>query len=286
MSKNRKSWITPCFWYDGEAEKAAAFYCENFKEARITAESPVAVEFEVSGQPFICLNGGPQFRPNPSISFYYICQTREEMDAVWKAFEKGGNVLMPIDRYPWGERYGWIQDKYGVSWQFVLDDMAETGQKIIPCLMFSGDQCGRAKEAMEHYSSVFREYELDDILRYKSNEPPNKEGTIKRARFALDGQKFMVMDSADPHDFGFDEGVSLTIYCDTQDEIDYYWGKLTEGGQESMCGWLKDRFGVSWQVIPAVLGEIMSDPNKAQKAAQVFMEMKKFDIEQVIRASL
>ena len=96
----------------------------------------------------------------------------------------------------------------------------------------------------------------------------------------------MVMDSAENHNFDFSEGVSLTIHCETQEEIDFYWEKLTESGKESMCGWLKDKFGVSWQVIPVVLDKIMNDPEKAGKAAKAFMAMRKLDIEQIVQATL
>ena len=96
----------------------------------------------------------------------------------------------------------------------------------------------------------------------------------------------MLMESAHPHPFTFSEGVSLTIHCDTQNEIDYYWEKLTESGEESMCGWLKDKFGVSWQIIPIILSKIMSDPAKAGKAAQAFMAMRKLNIEQIVQASI
>ncbi len=139
--------------------------------------------------------------------------------------------------------------------------------------MFVGDQYGRAEEAIDHYSSIFKNPKLDGIMRYGSDDSPDKEGMVKHAQFALNGQKFMVMDSAQPHDFNFSEGVSFRIHCETQVEIDYYWDKLMEGGQESRCGWLKDKFGVSWQVIPTILGKLMSDPNTAEKTAQAFIDM-------------
>ena len=109
---------------------------------------------------------------------------------------------------------------------------------------------------------------------------------MKHAQISLDGNKLMLMDSAAPHTFTFSEGVSLTIYCETQQEIDHYWEKLTESGAESMCGWLRDKFGVSWQIIPTVLNKIMGDPKKAGKAAQAFMTMRKLNIEQIVQASL
>jgi len=281
-----KEKITPCLWFDGQAKEAATLYCSIFADAKITAQSPIVTAIEVSGQSITLLDGGPIYKPNPSISFYYICEKAEELDRIWKAFSKEGTVLMPLDKYPWGEKYGWINDKYGISWQFSLGKLSDVGQKITPCLLFTGKQYGRAEEALNHYSSIFKNSKVDGILRYGKNESPDEEGKVKHAQFGLNGQKFMVMDSAQPHNFTFSEGVSLTIHCQTQEEIDYYWGKLTESGEESMCGWLKDKFGVSWQVIPTILNKIMSDPAKAGKAAQAFMSMRKFNIEQLVQASI
>ena len=152
--------------------------------------------------------------------------------------------------------------------------------------MYTGKQYGRADEAIAHYSSIFKNVKVDGILRYGANELPDQEGKVKHAQFALDDQKFMIMESAAPHNFTFTEGISLTIHCDTQKEIDYYWEKLTESGAESMCGWLKDKFGVSWQIVPNILNKIMSDPAKAGKAAQAFMSMRKLNIEQIVQASI
>jgi predicted 3-demethylubiquinone-9 3-methyltransferase (glyoxalase superfamily) len=281
-----KELITPCFWFDGKAAEAASFYCEHFSNAKITAQSPIVTEIEVSGHHITCLDGGPKYKPNPSISFFYLCETTEEINALWSAFLKEGSVMIPLDSYPWSDRYGWINDKYGISWQFSLGKWDDVGQKITPCLLFSGAQYGKAEEAIGRYSAIFKDPKVDGILRYGKNEAPDKPGMVKHAQFSINGQKFMVMDSAKEHDFTFSEGISLTVHCETQEEIDYYWEKLTESGKESMCGWLKDKFGVSWQIIPNILGRIMSDPAKAGKAAQAFMEMRKLDIEKIIQASI
>jgi predicted 3-demethylubiquinone-9 3-methyltransferase (glyoxalase superfamily) len=281
-----KKQITPCLWFNNQAKEAAEVYCSVFENSKITAQSPIVTEIEVSGQRFILLDGGPKYRPNPSISFYYICETIQELEIIWKAFSKGGNIMMPLDKYPWGEKYGWITDKFGISWQLALGKISEVGQKITSCLMFTGKQYGRADEALEHYISIFKNTSIDGILRYGANELPDKEGKVKHAQIKIDGQTFMLMESAAEHKFSFTEGVSLTVYCETQDEIDYYWEKFTESGEESMCGWLKDKFGVSWQIIPSMLGKIMSDPSRAGKAAQAFMSMRKLNIEQIIQASI
>jgi predicted 3-demethylubiquinone-9 3-methyltransferase (glyoxalase superfamily) len=261
-----KAKITPCLWFDNQAKEAGAFYCALLANAKIVAQSPIITEIEVSGQTITLLDGGPKYKPNASISFFYICETEEEIDHIWEAFSKGGSVLMPLDRYEWSEKYGWLNDKFGISWQFALGKL---------------DTVGQAEEALRFYSAVFKDSKTDGILYNKQN---NK--LVEHAQFELLGQKFMIMDSTKAHSFSFNEAVSLTIHCETQNEIDYYWEKLTAGGAESMCGWLKDKFGVSWQVVPTILGKIMSDPNKAGKAAQAFMQMRKFDIEQIVQASL
>ncbi|WP_276500200.1 VOC family protein [Terrimonas pollutisoli] len=278
--------ITSCLWFDGQAKEAAALYCSVFANAKITSQSPIVTSVDISGQSFTLLDGGPMYKPNPSISFYYICENATELDRIWNAFSKEGKVLMPLDKYPWGEKYGWISDKYGISWQLALGKISDVGQKITACLLFTGKQYGRVDEAIAHYSSIFKNTGVDGILRYGANELPDGEGKVKHAQITLNDQKFMLMESAGPHNFSFSEGVSLTIHCETQEQIDYYWEKLTESGEESMCGWLKDQFGVSWQIVPTVLNKIMSDPAKAGKAAQAFMAMRKLDIEQIVHASI
>lgn len=281
-----KEQITPCLWFDNQAKEAGAFYCSHLAHSKITAQSPVVTEIAISGEHVTLLDGGPMYQPNPSISLFYVCDTEEEINRIWEAFAKEGSVLMPLDKYDWSEKYGWINDKYGVSWQFWLGKIEDVGQRIAPSLLFTGNQYGRAEEAINHYATIFKRPKQDGMLRYGAHQAPEQEGKVQHAQIALNGQKFMFMDSARPHQFTFSEGVSLTIHCETQDEIDYYWGKLTEGGEESRCGWLKDKFGVSWQVIPTILSKIMSDPAKAGKAAQAFMQMRKFDIEQIVRASV
>jgi predicted 3-demethylubiquinone-9 3-methyltransferase (glyoxalase superfamily) len=281
-----KEKITPCLWFDGNAKEAADLYCSVFADAKITAQSPFVTGISVSGQSITLLDGGPKYKPTPSISFYYICEKEDELNRIWKAFTKNGNVMMPLDKYPWSEKYGWVTDKFGISWQLALGKISDVGQKITPCLMFSGKQYGRADEAIKHYSSIFNNVKVDGILRYGKDEAPDVEGKVKHAQLSMNNYKFMIMESAHSYNFTFTEGVSLTIHCENQDQIDYYWQKLTESGQESMCGWLKDKFGVSWQIIPTILDTLMSDPQKAGKAAQAFMSMRKLNIEQIVQASI
>jgi len=132
--------------------------------------------------------------------------------------------------------------------------------EIYPCLWFDGN----AQEAAKYYCTVFKNAKI-------TAENPMV------VMFEIDGKKFMCLNGG-PH-FKFNESVSFVVNCDTQDEIDYYWNTLTaNGGVESQCGWLKDKFGLSWQIVPAILPKLMSDPSKAQNVMQAFMKMKKFDI--------
>lgn len=278
-----KSPIYPCLWFDGQAKEAATFYCSVFNDTKITSENPMVVTFESSGQKFMCLNGGPMFKLNPSISFFVNCETEEELNKIWIALSDGGSVLMALDKYPWSEKYGWVQDKFGVNWQISLGKLADTGQKFTPALMFTGSVHGKAESAINFYSSIFKNSSTVGILRYEESDP-DVTGTVKHAQFKLDNNVFMVMDSGHDHGFSFNEAVSFVVECETQEEIDYYWNKLTEGGEESQCGWLKDQYGVSWQIVPSVLEELMSNPEKAQGVVQAFMKMKKFDIEALLKA--
>jgi len=278
-----KNPIYPCLWFDGQAKEAATFYCSTFNDSKITAENPMVVTFESSGQKFMCLNGGPMFKLNPSISFFVNCQTEAELEKIWNALSDGGSALMPLDKYPWSEKYGWVQDKFGVNWQISLGKFEDVGQKFTPALMFTGNVHGKAEPAINFYSSIFKNSSTLGIARYEESDP-DVTGTVKHAQFKLEKNVFMAMDSGYEHGFTFNEALSFVVECETQAEIDYYWNKLTEGGEESQCGWLKDQYGVWWQIVPSILGELMSNPEKAQRVVQAFMKMKKFDIAALMEA--
>lgn len=276
-----KNQLYPCLWFDGKAKEAATYYSSAFEKAKILSENPLVVMFELDGMKFMGLNGGPQFKINPSISFFVYCKSAEEIEKKWNHLSGGGAVMMPLDKYPWNEKYGWCQDKFGVNWQLMM--IPDAGQKIVPSFMFTKENSGKAEEAINFYTSLFKNSEVKMISRYEKGEP-DVEGYIKHAQFTLNGQSFSAMDSSGPHAFTFNEGISLVIPCDDQQEIDYFWDKLTEGGGESQCGWLKDKYGVSWQVVPAMLGKLMSDPAKGDRVMKVIMKTVKFNIEELENA--
>ena len=284
--------ITPHLWYDKEAKEAGAFYASVFG-GRVTntmtlTDTPSGdvdvVNIELYGQDFQLISAGPLFKFTPAISFLVQCESKDEVDKLWNALAPGGKPLMPLDAYPFGERYGWIEDRYGLSWQILFAKGRKIDQKIMPTLMFVGS--GRAEEAMNFYTSVFRNASVGDINRYEAGEEPDKPGTIKHAWFVLEGQRFAAMDSARAHGFGFNEAVSLVVHCADQKEIDYFWGKMSADPKAEQCGWIKDKFGVAWQIVPAAMDEMMAKGTKEQLArvTQAFLPMKKFDIAKLEKA--
>jgi predicted 3-demethylubiquinone-9 3-methyltransferase (glyoxalase superfamily) len=154
---------------------------------------------------------------------------------------------------------------------------------ISHCLWFDG----KAEQAAKFYTSIFKNGKIGKIARYGKEGfeiHGQPEGTVMTVEFEIDGMKYLGLNGGPI--FKFTEAFSIVVNCDTQEEIDYFWGKLTQGGQEVECGWLKDQFGVSWQINPKILGEMLSDPDprKVGRVTEAFLKMKKFDIAALRRA--
>ncbi|HRQ05631.1 MAG TPA: VOC family protein [Nitrosomonas halophila] len=294
--------IVPHLWFDREAEEAANFYCSIFPDSRIKGITVLhntpsgdcdVVSFVLGGCSFIAISAGPMCRFNPSVSLMVNFDQGQDKDAktrideVWVKLSEGGEVLMPIDNYPFSERYGWIRDKYGLSWQLILTN-PEGGMRpfIIPSLLFVGDVYGKAEEASEFYLSVFKNSQRGVMVHYPAGMEPDKEGALMFTDFMLEGQWFAAMDSAREHDFAFNEALSFMVNCEDQNEIDGYWEKLSVVPAAEQCGWLKDKYGLSWQIVPAVMDKMMQDQDAERlgRVTQAFLKMKKFDLAQLQRA--
>jgi predicted 3-demethylubiquinone-9 3-methyltransferase (glyoxalase superfamily) len=299
--------IKPHLWYNTEASEAAVFYCSIFPDSKIINitklhDTPSGdcdiVSFELSNLPFMAISAGPLFKFNPSMSFMLNfdpskdSNARKNLDAAWDKLSQGGTSLMPLDTYPFSKRYGWLQDKYGLSWQLILSNPdGEERPFIVPSLMFTGSVCGKAEEATDFYLSVFsadggKDTKRGTVARYPGGMAPEKEGTIMFTDFMIGNQWFAAMDSAREHKFTFNEAISLIVPCDTQDEIDYFWQKLSAVPEAEQCGWCKDKYGLSWQITPGAMGEMMKNGTKEQiaRVTQAFLLMKKFDIAKLKKA--
>lgn len=289
--------IVPHLWFDTQATEAAEFYASAFGgDSAVTHRAVIkdtpsgdcdVVTFRLRGFDFMGISAGPAFTFNPSISFMLNFdpstnpQAREDLDALWEKLSEGGEALMPLDAYPFSERYGWIKDTYGVSWQLILTKPeGEPRPFIIPSLMFTGDKTGKADEAIDFYVSAFNDAKRGMTAPYPEGAAPEKDAKIMFAEFILEKQWFTAMDSGHMHDFTFNEAISLLVRCDTQEEINAYTDKLSAVPEAEQCGWLKDAYGVSWQISSSTWEKMMASGNQEgiDRAMQAFLRMKKVDL--------
>lgn len=289
--------ITPFLWFQKQGKEALTLYTSLFPDSKITSESTLSdtpsgtvqmFSFQLAGQDFSALSAVSDFPINPSISLFVSCETKEEVDSLWKALSPGGKVLMDLAEWPFAQKYGWVEDQYGVSWQLMYMEHRPIMQKITPTLLFTGSNAGKAEAAINLYTSLFKNTKADVLIRYEEGDSQvDPVGTLKHAIFTLENQKFGAMDSAHNHAFNFNEGISFMVKCVDQAEIDYFWEKLTaDGGSAGQCGWLKDKYGVSWQIVPSAMDTMMSTatPEQAQRVTAAFMQMQKFDIAELEKA--
>jgi predicted 3-demethylubiquinone-9 3-methyltransferase (glyoxalase superfamily) len=268
--------IYPALWFDNQALEAFEFYCSVFPNSMILEHNQTVVKASLSNQCFIGINGGPYFLPNPAISFTVICDSREEINALWQKLILGGASIIDLGHYSWNAYYGWVQDQFGYTWQLQLGNGGKTQQHILPNLLFCGMHQNQCSQALQYYQKIFPEFQRHQLLRYPSGD---LEGKIQNSIFSLNHLKFIAKDSPHRHIFDFNESVSFVIPCKTQQEIDYYWNYFTEHGSESWCGWCKDVFGISWQVIPNNLAQILATHPQAYST---LTRMKKIIIEDLL----
>ena len=302
MERIIKQIITPALWFDDKAEEAINFYVSVFPNSKInflkkwTTEmllpddgiKPGTVQsasFTLNWMQFYAFDVGPTFQFNPSISFYAVFETVAQVEDIWNKLAEGGEVLMPLKRYDWNEKYGWVKDRYGVTWQIAKEQLSRVGQPIAPLIMFSGNKRGDAEDAMELYMSIFEDSVNDGVSRY-GEEDSGPHGMIKHAQCRLMGQTFIVLDNGTENKVPFSEAISFYVNCRDQKEVDYYWNKFTKKGSESQCGWLKDEFGVSWQIIPEFFTEKIEsgEPDRVKNMLNAMSKMRKLDVAELMEA--
>lgn len=291
--------IVPNLWFDGNAEEAGEFYSSVFPNttSKVTgrypdsdlpdfqqamAGKPVTVDVDFDGFPMTLINAGNEFRPTPAFSFFVNIDPLQFngdelsatlfLDQLWERLVDGGQVMMALGEYPYSKRYGWVQDKYGVSWQVMLTDPAgEPRPRIVPCLMYFG----KARAAMQRYIELIQDSKVGTVVDW----PAEQGDGIMFADFQLAGQWFATMDSPEEdHSFTLTPGNSLLIGCEDQAEIDRLWDALSAVPAAEACGWLVDEFGLSWQVVPADMAAIMAAPGSYQR----MISMKKLNIAELL----
>ena len=279
--------IYPCVWLKSGRSEAAEFYSSLFN-AQLLQTNDYVSQLSIFNQRLMLLSGGPdlEFQINPSISLMLLSQSSEQIQYYWDHLIDGGSILMPLDRYPWSEMYGWVQDRFGVSWQLYLDTRKDLNtQQLIPTLMFTEDNAGKALHAMQFYTQIFPNSEVSGIMRYKDGENRSENPEyVQHAQFIIDDYILYCMDSSYSHRFGFNQGISLVVETSSQMETDHLWSALLQhGGQAMQCSWLKDQFGIHWQIVPKRLIELINSPDSeiSQRAMNAMFRMQKINIQEI-----
>ena len=272
----------PCIWCNHSARVMADFYVSAFPNAQVVDENQAVVVITINDQRIMLLNGGDMFNPTPTISLMYLSTDEAEVEEIYRKLSDGGKNLMPLEKYAFSKKYAWVEDRFGMTWQLYTGEEKDIIQKVVPTLMFVDTNNGRAEEAVDFYMSIFPGSGQKRLSKY-TGEEGETPGNVQHGQFMVNDYLIMIMDSSYPHSFNFNEGVSLVVECGTQEEIDTYWKRLSsEGGEEGMCGWLKDKYGVSWQIVPATIDKLM---RRSPKVLEAMMNMKKLDIQQLREAA-
>ena len=275
--------IIPAIWCDGTADEAARFYVDVFREGSVVEQAPgFAATVSIHGFRLSLINGGDQYAPNPSIScilnfdpllFGGEDQARAYLDELYERLS-GGGVLMELGEYPFSPRYTWVRDRFGMTWQLMLTDPAgEPRPFILPSFMFGGTNHANAEEATETWIALFDDSRRGVLYRYEEGGPM-AAGTVMFTDFTLRGTWMSARDSGASHDLTFTPGVSMIVSCRDQEEIDRYWTRLSAVPEAGRCGWCVDRWGVSWQVVPHNIAELMADAATREK----ILQMDKIDL--------
>lgn len=256
------STIVPYLWFDNEAIEAAEFYTSVFPDSQIRTtsvykqdgETIQEVAFDLGGQSFFSINAGPLWKINPAISFMVnfdpsvMDDAKQSLKSLWQKLSEGGKALMPLDAYDFSPLFGWVEDKFGVSWQLILTDPGGDPRPfIMPAIMFTEQAQATTLAARRHYLDVFEHTEEGLLVPFEEGQ---SLGEIMFSDIKLENLWYVLSDSFGLHDFSLNGAISFMLQCDTQDQVDYYWHHLSADPSEEQCGWLKDKNGVYWQIVP------------------------------------
>lgn len=289
--------IIPNLWFARNADEAVAFYLDVFggDSALLTTQrypetglpefqqdmagELLIAEFSLRGYRLTAINAGDEFSPTPAISFMLnfdpvnyadAAAARDDLDAVWQRLADGGKVLMPLEQYDFSQRYGWVQDRYGFSWQLSLTDPeGDPRPFLMPAFMFGSIHQNQAAAAVDYWTGLFPAAQVGHQYRYPESIGPATTESLMFSDFTLFGQWFVAMDSGVDQDTTFTPALSLLVQCDTQEDIDRFWGALSAIPEAEQCGWCQDQFGVSWQIVPTQMAELMQRPGAYERMLQM-----------------
>ncbi|PQM73846.1 VOC family protein [Corynebacterium sp. J010B-136] len=291
--------IVPNLWFDQNIDQAANFYASVLPNAHVqkgfshpdTGEA-ITTDVVIEDYRITLINGGPYATPNPSISFFLNFDPSQRQDAeadlkrVWNALTADGEILMELGEYPFSKLYGWVTDRFGFNWQLMLSNPDnEPRPFIVPSLMFCGAAQGKATEAVDYYTELFDVAALANRVTYETmgvagdkNSPDAipQPSHVAFSDFHIFNHWFAAADSGVAQDITFTPAVSFMLFVQDQRELDHYWNALSASPEAEQCGWLEDKFGLSWQIAPQNLPDLLSKPHGFEN----MLKMKKLVIDE------
>lgn len=286
--------LIPHLWYDKEALEAARFYTSVFPESQLDwtyhlSDTPSGdaqlVQFRLVNMTLAAISAGPYFHLNESMSLMVQVSKKEEVDRLYQSLSQNGKVLMPLGEYPFNAYYVWFEDQYGLSWQLLYNPEQTVSHHLEICLLFSKDQVGSAEDFLQKYVSLLPGAELGQRSYYAQGEASLPQAKLNYGELVLPNQKLIVMDHGYGGENGFNEAFSLMIYVNSPEEMAAYYDAFSSVKEAEQCGWVKDEFGISWQIVPQKLMEAYGNPAQADRLKAVnaaILEMKRLDYQRIV----
>lgn len=279
--------IIPHLWYDTEAKEAVAFYVDLFGGkldwTYTITDTPSGdsdlIQFQLGDMTLAAISAGPYFKLNESMSLMVNVASKDEVTRLYQALSEGGRILMPLGEYPFSPYYVWLEDRFGLSWQLSYAPDLDKPYQFDICLLFSQEQVGLAQPMLDYYKDKLPQASVGQLSYYGEGEATVEAAKLNYAELLVAGQKMIVMDHGYGGEASFNEAFSLMVYVDSQDELDFYYDLLSAVPEAEMCGWVKDQFGISWQIVPRILMEAYdtASPEKVKAVNAAVMTMKRLD---------
>ncbi len=281
--------IIPHLWFDKEAAEAVDFYTRILSDAKKNESCTIkdtpsgdaeVISFQLANLDMMAISGGPYFKLNESASLMISCKSKDDVQRLYDELSVGGAILMPLGEYFFNPYYVWLRDRFGLNWQLSWKEELEADYWIEHNFLFGGSACGRAEEALDFYATVIPNTHKGFVNRYNEGEAYDARAKINYGELVMEDRKMIFMDHGHGGDAEFTEAFSLMLICEDQDEVDFFTEKLSAVPEAQMCGWVKDQFGISWQIVPKVLRDAYQFATDRQLAEihQAILKMKKLDV--------
>ncbi|WP_449460991.1 VOC family protein [Streptococcus suis] len=261
--------IIPHLWYNTEAKEAVEFYVDLFGGkidwTYTITDTPSGdsdlIQFQLGDMTLAAISAGPYFKLNESMSLMVNVASKDEVTRLYQALSEGGRILMPLGEYPFSPYYVWLEDRFGLSWQLSYAPDLDKPYQFDICLLFSQEQVGLVQLILDYYKDKLPQASVGQLSYYGEGEATVATAKLNYAELFIGDQKIIVMDHGYGGEASFNEAFSLMVYVDSQEEAESWYEKVSAVPEAEICGWVKDQFGISWQIVPRILMEAYDTAN-------------------------